>query len=193
VDTSIFEFGDLAARQAARQRLDLPADRRVILFVGRFVDKKGTPIVEQLARRYTDALFVLVGEGPLEPRSWRLPNVRVEPFQSQSVLRDFYWAADLLLLPSTGEGFPLVVMEAMVCGTPALVSAETFAAWNDGREFFLVCEPTVGAVAALLDQSPPLLATTARDAVARYARTQWDWNHVAAEYLRLLAELCGRN
>ena len=46
---------------------------------------------------------------------------------SQAELPPLYQAADLLVLPSVGEGFPLVVQEAMACGTPALVGDETAA------------------------------------------------------------------
>ncbi len=128
VDTALFHFGDQTERLAARRRLGIPADLHVVLFVGRFVDKKGTPIVEAVARSRPDWLFKLVGEGPIDPTAWRLSNVDVRPFQPQTTLRDYYWASDVLLLPSTGEGFPLVVMEAMACGTPAIISTDTFTA-----------------------------------------------------------------
>ena len=189
VDTALFAYGDGAARRAARQRLDLPLERRIVLYVGRFLFMKGLPVIEALARRDPTTLFVLIGAGPLDPQRWNLPNVLVRPFQPQAGLRDYYWAGDVLILPSTGEGFPLVVMEAMVCGTPAIVSAETFAAWDAGREHFLVSPSTPDAVAAVLASRSPLLDPDAREAISAYARAHWDWDQVARDYVALLEEM----
>jgi glycosyltransferase involved in cell wall biosynthesis len=189
VDLSMFHCADGADRGALRARLQMPADQRLLLFVGRFVEKKGIHILAALAQRFPDWHFLLIGDGPADPRAWQLGNVRVLPFQPQTVLRDYYRAADALLLPSTGEGFPLVVMEAMACGTAALVSEETFAAWNDGREFFLVSEPTVDAVAAVLERPQQLLQPEAHSRIAAYARQRWNWDQVAQQYLHLLADL----
>src|SRR4029453_12859010 len=116
-------------------------------------------------------------------------DVVVQPFQPQEGLRDYYWAGDVLLLPSTGEGFPLVVMEAMVCGTPAIVSTETYAAWNQGREYFLVCESTADAVGEVLASRSRLLDPDARQQISAYARAQWDWDQVARDSVALLSEM----
>jgi glycosyltransferase involved in cell wall biosynthesis len=189
VDTAIFTYGDAAARRAARDRLGLPADRRIVLYCGRFLFMKGLPVIEAVARRHPDVLFVLIGAGPIDPTAWQLPNVLVRPFQPQPELRDYYWAADVLALPSTGEGFPLVVMEAMVCGCPAIVSAETFAAWNEGAEQFLVSESRAETIAALLAAPQPLLEPDARARISAYARTHWDWDEVARAYVATFAAM----
>lgn len=188
-DTALFTFGSDEQRREARQRIGVPAAGPVVLFVGRFVEKKGTPIVEQLARLSPQSTFLLIGEGPIEPGKWNLPNVRVLPFQPQATLREYYWASDVLLLPSTGEGFPLVVIEAMASGCPAIISPDTFAAWDDGRQFFFVSEPNATAIAAVLAQFDTTLDPAHRQAVASYAQAHWNWDRVAAEYLQLLEQL----
>lgn len=191
VDTARFGYADPAARRAARARLGLPADRRVVLYVGRFLFMKGLPAIEQVARRLPDVHFALVGAGPIDPRAWHLPNVAVTPVVDQAALRDYYAAGDVLVLPSTGEGFPLVVAEAMAVGCPAIVSPETYAAWNTGRDRFLVAEPTPTAEAlhALLTSDHPLLAPDARPAISAYAHAHWDWDAAATAYLALFAEM----
>ncbi len=193
VDTRVFRPGDAGERRAARERLGLPADRRVVLYVGRFLEMKGLPVIEAVARRLPEAQFVLVGAGPIEPRAWQLANVTVAPFLDQAALRDYYLAGDVLVLPSSGEGFPLVVAEAMACGCPAIVSPETYAAWNDGREHFLVAEPrpTAERVLALLSGGTPLLEPAARPAIAAYAARCWDWDAAARAYVELFTTLRG--
>ncbi|MGD9762686.1 MAG: glycosyltransferase family 4 protein [Candidatus Binatia bacterium] len=191
VDAGMFFHGDADARQAARQRRGLPARRRIALYVGRFLSMKGLPVIEQLARRLPDTLFVLHGAGPVNPSSWGLPNVAVVRYAGQDVLRDYYWASDVMILPSAAEGFPLVVMEAMACGCPAIVSPHTYAAWDTGREHFLVAEPapTADAIAELLAAPQGALEPEARGAISAYARAQWDWQRAARAYVELFETL----
>jgi glycosyltransferase involved in cell wall biosynthesis len=186
VDGALFGPTDAAGRAAARQRLGLPAERHIALYVGRFLFMKGLPVIEQVARVLPEVLFVLIGAGPIDPRAWGLANVVVVPVVPQAALRDWYQAGDVLVLPSTGEGFPLSVAEAMRCGCPAIVSPETWAAWGDGRAHFLVAEPapTADTVRALLRGPTP-----DRAAVGEYAATHWDWDQAARSYLDLFATL----
>lgn len=112
-------------RNAAREANGFADGRPICLFVGRFTEKKGLPMVRRLAEALPGTQWALVGHGDESPESWGLPNVRVFRDRAGVSLAPLYQVADLLVLPSRGEGFPLVVQEAMACGTPALINSET--------------------------------------------------------------------
>ncbi len=196
VDFDTFKRLSQSDRDRVRGELGLP-DRPVVLFVGRFVDRKGLPLLHELAKRMPSIYWLFAGRGPLDPDSWALPNVRVERDRSSQTIAELYGAADLLVLPSLGEGFPLVVSEALAMGLPVLVDPSTIAG----------C-PAVASVA----ESESVLGADARsrwatrigeilgDASGRaamaplraeFARSHWDWDRAAAEYARLFAELRG--
>ena len=176
--------------------LDLPMDVPIALFVGRFVEKKGLAILERLARMRPEILFVFAGWGALNPAQWGLPNTRVFASLSGASLAPLYRAADLLLLPSVGEGFPLVVQEALACGLPVLCGAETAAAdprssgFIDGVEIApdpddaarVFAEALTGALAKGRDFE-------ARAQRAQFAARRYAWSAVGEDYRRLLEDL----
>jgi glycosyltransferase involved in cell wall biosynthesis len=168
-----------------------PAREPQLLFVGRFVEKKGLPLLRQIAAALPEARWMFAGWGPLDPDAWKLPNVTVLRGLAREQLVPHYRAADLLVLPSTGEGFPLVVQEAMACGTPALVSDETAAGCPEAGELML-SEPVGAGDAASrwIARIRSYLASPAalRERVAAFAREHWDWDRCAARYAALLRD-----
>jgi len=78
-----------------------------------------------MARIRPEITWVFAGWGHLNPADWDLPNVVVFSDLAGSSLAALYQASELLVLPSKGEGFPLVIQEALACGLPVVCSAET--------------------------------------------------------------------
>ncbi|MFN4258005.1 MAG: glycosyltransferase [Gemmataceae bacterium] len=126
IDTTQFQP---RPREAARRRLELPNDEKIILFVGNFIACKGIPVlieaVAQLTRRGLPVTAYLIGDGPERPRILHdihfhgLPGrVRLLGKMPQTMLPDWFSAADVFALPSFTEGCPNVLLEAIACGTP---------------------------------------------------------------------------
>jgi glycosyltransferase involved in cell wall biosynthesis len=192
VDGRVFSPAGEASRRKIRARLGWPRNRPVCLFVGRFVEKKGLEALHSLAARMRHVQWAFAGWGPLDPRKWRLPNVRVYAGREGRSLAPLYQGADLLVLPSRGEGYPLVVQEAMSCGTPAMVATETARAYPPAAS--LVFSAKVGDAATvrrwqvrlegILGRRGELLRRRTR--VAAFARARWTWDGCAGRYLEIL-------
>ena len=196
VDTSIFFPVEEQQRQTIRQDIELSIEKPVFLFVGRFVEKKGLPILQQLALNFQNAHWVFAGWGSLDPELWNLPNVTVFRNLRGEQLRPIYQAADMLVLPSKGEGFPLVVQEAMACGTPVIVGTETANACMAAKHLMLSEEVEVRDVVKrwskkileICDDDCSTLAKL-RPKVAEFARQHWSWENCAKQYYEIFQEL----
>lgn len=119
-----------AAARAWRRELRVTEQQKVLLFAGKFEDKKRpVALMEAFLRAAPpQTVLVMVGDGELgEPvralAARYLEHFRVLPFQNQSRMPLVYRLGDALVLPSAyGETWGLAVNEAMACGRPALVS-----------------------------------------------------------------------
>jgi alpha-maltose-1-phosphate synthase len=193
VDTDLFHPPrDGTERAGVRRQFGLPLDRPVALFVGRFVEKKGLHILREAARRAADVVWVFVGWGPIDPRGWDLPNVRVHSGLSGSELASLYRASDAFVLPSIGEGFPAVVQEALACGLPVVCGAET--AQADGRLAGLVRPIAIedrdfaGAAAEVVEAMRAVIAEPRRDPLADVAGW-YSWSQSGRQHLDIVRTL----
>ena len=119
-------------RSAVRAKLGLPLDRQIILTVRRLVPRMGLSNLVagfgDALTRHPDAMLVIAGSGRLEQELKRQVvdrglsgSVSFTGFVGDDKLVEYYQAADLFVLPSIAfEGFGMVTLEALACGTPAL-------------------------------------------------------------------------
>lgn len=173
----------------AAQRL--PEGKRRVLFVGRFVEKKGLSILRAAAAMRPDISFLLAGAGPIRPASWGLANVHDLGPQKPAQLAALYRSADCLLLPSVGEGYPLVIQEAMACGLPVICGAPTDRADPEAGQFLRgvpvdLSDPDGSAarVAAMLDA--PGLTLPERAQMAAWAAGRYSWAAMARSIMGLI-------
>lgn len=195
VDTELYVPAAPDERAAVRLRFGLPPDTAVTLFVGRFVEKKGLASLRRMAELRPGWLWAFAGWGPLDPSAWNLPNVRVFSGLRGPSMAALYRACDALVLPSWGEGFPLVIQEALASGLPVVCATETLAADPAiasvvrGAPVFPGDEPrtALGFVAALEEAMASAASSGARRA---FAVSRYSWSRAAERYLAILTQLC---
>ncbi|HEX4791588.1 MAG TPA: glycosyltransferase family 4 protein [Actinospica sp.] len=112
---------DEAERARLRAEYGLPVERPLVLFVGRLVPKKGFELA--LAARTSDFDLVVVGSGSPADAEGR-PGVHYLGARTAAEVAELMRASDLLVLPSAGEVFTLVVKEAMSSGLPVVTTDE---------------------------------------------------------------------
>jgi phosphatidyl-myo-inositol dimannoside synthase len=185
VNTALFYPGNEDARQAARADLGIAPAARVCLFVGRFVEKKGMKLLDKVVPLTPSITWLFAGHGPLRPPQPAGQQVRIFDSLGHAELAQLYRAADLLVLPSQGEGFPLVVQEAFACGLPAIVSDATAAGSEEARPLLFEL-PVAGEDAAQRWQEGLLAACSdaapRRAAVAGFAAQRWSWDRAVDQY-----------
>jgi phosphatidylinositol alpha-1,6-mannosyltransferase len=162
-------------------------DKRVLLTVGRMDTReryKGhdrvIAAIPQLVATGLDVVYLVVGEGDdrrrLEACAHELgvaERVRFMGSVELSRLIEVYRAADLFVMPSSGEGFGIAFLEAMASGTPALGLAVAGAkdALADGELGALVAETELTtALTRMLESVKPAPQALAAVIRARFGR-----------------------
>jgi glycosyltransferase involved in cell wall biosynthesis len=199
VDVEAFSPGE--GQEAARRRLGLEADTKLVLTVRRLVPRMGLEALLQamaVLQSGQTLNLAIVGSGPLEGElrglSARLgieERVRFAGRVSEAALPDWYRAADLFVLPTVAyEGFGMVTAEALACGTPVVgtpvgatpellrpLDPRLLAAGTDPE---LLAEAIAGGLA---------LATTAfRERCRDYALQHFSWEQAIVAWEDALTE-----
>ena len=117
---------------AVRRQLGLPQDRRILLSVRRLTPRMGLEnfieAMPAVLAQYPDMLLLIGGKGPehasLAAQIARLGlqnSISLLGFISHGHLPLYYQAADAFVLPTVAlEGFGLVTVESLACGTPVI-------------------------------------------------------------------------
>ena len=209
----IERFSPAGDPAGVRRRLGMPADRTILLTVRNLVPRMGlNQFVRAVAmvRDMRPGILALIGgEGPLRGELERLiqqqgvkDHVRLLGFIPEDDLPKYYQSADLVVMPTAElEGFGLVTVEALACGTPVVGTPV-----GATPEILRGIDPALLATGTRAEDIAQTLCTmmrrlqtkpgsraelAAKGLAAVHAFYTWD-RHCAA-LADLLADVCGRS
>lgn len=188
----------LGSRREAREKLQLPIDRPLILSVRRLIHRVGLEglidAMVEVRRSHPEALLLIAGSGVLAgdlaariAERGLQDHARLLGFVAEDDLPWLYRACDLSIVPSVAlEGFGLPTIESLAAGTPVLVTPI-------GGLPEVVLELDPGLV--LRDASTPTLADAlswalrdldrlpSSETCAKYVRDHFHWPVIARQVL----------
>jgi glycosyltransferase involved in cell wall biosynthesis len=197
VDVTRFDVRD-DWRTRARERLALVDSDFSMIFIGHEFDRKGLSFVIEALLGLPDhvRLIVVGGAEYMQRKYGQLArdlgvDARVAFLGVRGDVEQLLNAADAFVLPTFYEAWPLVGLEAMACGTPALmtpVGGITECLANGENGFFIKRDPKDIAekVKTLMDD-PELLRNMRSN--ARETALKYSWDKVAEQYLDLIKEV----
>lgn len=187
-------FRPPADRIELRRRLGFEGN--VLLSVGHLIKRKGHDLVIRGLRQLPDTRLVIAGDGE---ELARLKDIAREEGVAERVsflgavrheeLKDYYGAADALVLASSREGWANVLLESMACGTPVVATD----IWGTPE---VVAAPEAGV---LVQRNPVSIAEGVsrlmrnlpeRSATRRYAE-QFSWDATTQGQLDLFKRVLG--
>jgi len=143
-------FKPIRNKKIVRKKFKINPEGFICLTIRRITFKNGIDTFLQVAKFFNkkreDILFVLGGKGPDTDivkkyiKENHLSNVKLIGFVSDEELPYYYALSDIFILPSkTGEGFPMVVIEAFASGLPVIGT-------NTGGQIEIIKEDQTGFI-----------------------------------------------
>ena len=182
-------------REGLRSKMDF--NGTTILSVGYLIERKGHDLIIRALKYLPGVKLLIAGDGEerdnlralmksegVEDRVSFLGNI---PHEN---LKDYYGAADILVLASSREGWANVLLESMACGTPVVATN----IWGTPE---VVSCPEAGVLVAretksIADGVKTLLADYPDRSMTRKHAERFKWNEVSIGQQALFGKLVNR-
>jgi len=128
------EYGDLPAKGSFKKKFSIDEDEKTILYLGRIHRIKGLDVLVKafanIVEKLDDVRLVIVGpdDGYLSELEALIKVLKIDdnvlisdPLYGRDKL-EAYVDADVCVLPSRYETFPMTILEAVACGTPIILT-----------------------------------------------------------------------
>jgi glycosyltransferase involved in cell wall biosynthesis len=185
-----------------RKKLGISQDACVVMTVRRLVYKNGIDTLIESAgiavKKNPKLVFVVVGKGPdfeeIKERIVQLGmqrNFRLMGFISDKDLPFYYNLADLFVLPSkSGEGLPLVALEAMACGLPVVATNVGGTSEVMSEEYGKLVQPNSpnSLAEAILEYSCKKLAALKKE-LRTMMEQKYSWDRNVKKLVKIYEEL----
>jgi sugar transferase (PEP-CTERM/EpsH1 system associated) len=120
-------------KEECRKKLDVPLDKKIVLFVGNLLPIKGVScLLEAIkvldARKRNDMVFQILGSGKLENnvreaiKKFKFVSAVLEGEIPHKDLPVWINASDLVCITSLNEGCPNILLESLACGIPVVAT-----------------------------------------------------------------------
>ncbi|HEX4192961.1 MAG TPA: glycosyltransferase [Stellaceae bacterium] len=190
VDLAMFKP---TARDETRDELGLTGP--TLLSVGHLIERKGHDRVIAALAKLPGYSLLVAGDGPeraalatLATSHGIADRVRFMGSVPHHALARIYSAVDALVLASSREGWPNVLLEAMACGSPVVASN----VWGAPE---LVCDPAAGVLMPALSAEGVVAGVNklfaslpSREATRRFAE-RYSWDETTAGQIQLFEEI----
>lgn len=220
VDTRKFRPARRGETSALRAALSLPVNGPLVAFVGSLIKRKGIDLLLRawatVHERHPAATLVLIGRDDFEPDSdddvfLRQAVSSLPAGVAASIVQlglrddtaDLLRCADVFAFPTRREGFGSVIIEAMACGLPCVVTrlegitdmifaapltSGTCPGQADG---VVVAQEDAGAIAAQIDHllASPQARSKIGDAARARAVAEYDFTRITDQYLDVYEQL----
>ncbi len=156
----------------------------------------------EVRQRHPDATLDIVGTGPERDRLLRLAgelglgeSVKFRGYVAEADLGRVLGEMDCFAFASESETFGIVLAQAMSIGLPIAVTASSCLpeVVTDGKNGFVGANTPAGLAEAMLRlmDSPDAADRMAREN-RRKAVEEYDWNVIAAQYMRVFRQVAGK-